>query len=392
MKNENDYIGIMTDINNLIDGFDKSKKQSQWKSSVKNYEIHIMCNSAMLSEQLRDRTYHTKECKRFVINERGKTRVIKSNAIEDRQVRRVLCDKILMPTIKKYLIYDNGASVKGKGLEFSRNRLETHLHRFYRKHGNHGYILLIDFSKFYDNIRHDFIYDTFKKYINDEYVLWLIKDAIDSMAIDVSYMTDEEYDDALNGRYNSLNEIECHDGERYLHKSMSIGDQISQISGILFPSRIDNYCKIVKGIKYYGRYMDDIYIISDDKQFLNDTLREIREISSDMGLFINDKKTSIQPIWKPFKYLQIKYTLSDTGKVIKRINPKSVTRMRRKLKKLSKKVKSGELDLSCVENSYKSWFGSNKKIMSRKQRKNMNKLYRSPFVNNSNNKGGNTDK
>lgn len=131
--------------------------------------------------------------------------------------------------------------------------------------------------------------------------------------------------------------------------------------------------------------MDDIYIISDDKQFLNDTLREIREISLDMGLFINDKKTSIQPIWKPFKYLQIKYTLSDTGKVIKRINPKSVTRMRRKLKKLSKKVNNGELDLLCVENSYKSWFGSNKKIMSRKQRKNMNKLYRSLFVSNSNN-------
>lgn len=42
-----------------------------------------------------------------------------------------------------------------KDISFTRKRFEQHLHEYYRKYGtNNGYILLIDFSKYYDNIRH----------------------------------------------------------------------------------------------------------------------------------------------------------------------------------------------------------------------------------------------
>ena len=37
------------------------------------------------------------------------------------------------PTLKKYLIYDNGASLKGKGINFTRKRLLKHLRSFYSK-------------------------------------------------------------------------------------------------------------------------------------------------------------------------------------------------------------------------------------------------------------------
>ena len=39
---------------------------------------------------------------------------------------------------------------------------------------------------------------------------------------------------------------------------------------------IDNYCKIVKCMKYYGRYMDDIYIIHEDKEYLKGLLNDIQ--------------------------------------------------------------------------------------------------------------------
>ena len=43
-------------------------------------------------------------------------------------------------------------------------------------------------------------------------------------------------------------------------------------------------------------------------------------------------------------YVRLRYTLTKDGKVIKRINPKRVTTMRRKLKKLSVKVINGEIE------------------------------------------------
>ena len=51
-------------------------------------------------------------------------------------------------------------------------------------------------------------------------------------------------------------------GEKFLNKSVGIGSQISQSIGILFPTEIDNYVKIVRHQKLYGRYMDDSYIIT----------------------------------------------------------------------------------------------------------------------------------
>lgn len=61
-------------------------------------------------------------------------------------------------------------------------------------------------------------------------------------------------------------------------RSVGIGSQISQIAGIFYPTRIDNYCKIVRSVKYYVRYMDDTYIIHNDKQYLRELLHDIQQI------------------------------------------------------------------------------------------------------------------
>lgn len=111
-----------------------------------------------------------------------------------------------------------------------------------------------------------------------------------------------------------------------MKKSVGIGSQISQISGVYYPTRLDNYCKIVRGMKYYGRYMDDIYIIHESKEFLKGLLNDIRGICDEYGLFINPKKTQIVKLSHGFTFLKIKYSLTETGKVIERISKDSVVR------------------------------------------------------------------
>ena len=74
----------------------------------------------------------------------------------DKTVNHLFCDEVLTPAISKYLIYDNGASQKDKGVAFHRRRFEAHLHQYYMEHGsNEGYILLVDYSGYYANIPHD---------------------------------------------------------------------------------------------------------------------------------------------------------------------------------------------------------------------------------------------
>lgn len=168
-------------------------------------------------------------------------------------------------------------------------------------------------------------------------------------------------------------------GEKWMEKSVNIGDQLSQVIGIYYPYPIDNYVKYVRQQKFYGRYMDDWYIMNPSKEELENLLENVCKIAAELGIHINRKKTRIVKISSKYKFLQIKYTLTDTGKVIKRINPDRVTAMRRKLKKLAVKVENEEADYDNVENMFRGWMGGHYKLLSREQRKNLIQLYEDLF-------------
>lgn len=374
----------IADINVLYDALRASLKGSAWKREPLKTEHYWLEELSALKHELETRTYHTSQCSEFILNERGKTRYIHGNRMRDRIVRHALCDNVLIPCLHPYLIYNNGASQKGKGVSFAREMLEKDLHSYYLKHGsNDGYIGLVDLSRFYDNIRHDKIKEFVYPRIPEEYH-WLMDEILSSMEIDVSYMSDEEYATCLDTKFNS---IEYYDvttrsmrtGKKMMKKSVNIGDQVSQDIGVFYPHRIDNYVKIVRGVKAYGRYMDDIYFITETREEATSIITGIKDRAGEIGLYVNDKKTHIAKLSDTFKYLQIKYYLTDTGKVVKRINPESVARERRRLKAYKRILDKGIITYDTVEQAYKSWMGAYTRIMSKQQTKNMKTLYKELF-------------
>lgn len=362
--------------NALYDAFQRAKQGSDWKPQVQKYEMNLLFELTDTQKELREDTYTYLPSTRFIISERGKTRVINGEQIRDRVVKHSLCDEVLNPGIRKYLIYDNGASLKGKGISFTRKRLLTHLQKYYTSHGsNEGYILLIDFSKYYDNIRHDVLMREFRKYIHDDVALRLLEMTLDQAKVDVSYMTDEEYSRCMETLFNSIEYEDKVDkstltGTKYMRKHLNIGDQVAQVAGILYPTPIDNYVKIVRGVKYYGRYMDDCYVIGETKEQLRDLLSGIIEIANSIGITINPNKTRLVPLSSMWRFLQVQYSLTETGRIIKKINPKRLTCMRRKMKKLAPILSQKDF-----EDLFNSWFDNHYKYMSKLQRSNMQQLF-----------------
>lgn len=363
------------DGNALFEAYKRAKKGSDWKPQVQRFEMTYLLELSRIQRELKEMTYEFLPSTQFVLNERGKTRVIRGEQIQDRIVKHTLCDEVLNPAVKNFLIYDNGASLVGKGIAFTRKRLLTHLRRYYAQHhSNDGYILLIDFSKYYDNIRHDILMELIKKYVTDEHSLWLLQKTVDRSKVDVSYMSDEEYENCLDILFNSLlyQEIDQRllTGEKFMGKHLNIGDQVAQTAGIAYPIPIDNFVKIVKGVKFYGRYMDDSYAIHESKEFLEELLKGIVEIAGNLGITVNLKKTRICKLSDHWRFLQIQYSLTDTGRVIQKINPKRLTAMRRKMKKLAPKLTEKEFT-----DFFRSWFKNHYKIMSRYQRNNIETLF-----------------
>lgn len=106
------------------------------------------------------------------------------------------------------------------------------------------------------------------------------------------------------------------------------------------------------------------------KEFLQELLEEIIEIAGELGITVNRKKTRICKLSEHWRFLQVQYSLTETGRVIQKINPKRLTGMRRKMKKLAPKMTEKEFT-----DWYQSWFQNHYRIMSKQQRANMDKLF-----------------
>ncbi len=347
------FMNIFYDANKIYEAGTKAIKSAPFKYQTQLFEINHLLETAMLVKDLKELKYRPTKGKKFVIKERGKIRNITTNGMIDKTINHLLCDEILSPAISPYLIYDNSASQTGKGVAFHRKRLEVHLHQYYRKYkNNEGYVLLIDFSGYYASIPHNLCLETMQSFLKDvdpkeaKFALWILKNIFDIFNIDNK-----------NGR------------------GVDIGSQPSQNIGISYPTKIDNYIKIVKGCKYYGRYTDDLYIIHKDKNFLKQLLKEIQQIADELGLIINPKKTHLCKLSQPFRILQLQYKLTETGRIVRKIHPKAITRERRKLKAYKRLLNNNRLKYEEIENIFKSWMTANYKNMSIKQIENMSQLY-----------------
>ena len=349
--------------NDLLSAFGRLRKASGWKASTQQFELNLLSEIATLKRELETGSYKQGTGSSFILNEQGRLRLIRALAPKDMTVQHALCDSVLNPSLTPYIIHDNGASIKGKGISFTRRRFEQHLHTFFRKYGREGYILKIDFRKFFDNIEHEALMKEICRHIRQPPILELIRGILIKNAVDV---TGFETVYTLHNIYNALKHYKqrkevSEKGKAYLAKSLAIGSPISQISGIYLPSRIDTWCKTVMGCKFYDVYMDDRIIIHHSKEFLWKLLDGIKKIAEELGIHINEKKTQIIKLCHPFTFLKTRYLLTPTGKIIRKIPKDVATRQSRKMRKLARLVVEGKISMQDFQNQYKSWRGDKKR-------------------------------
>lgn len=328
-----------------------------WKSSTQQYRFNIVTNTANLRRDLLAGTYKSRGFIEFDLYDRGKMRHIRSIHISERVVQRTLCDRAINPTLKPALIYDNGASTQNKGIDFALNRLTCHLQRHWRKYGCEGYVLLYDFSNYFANAQHGPVKKELLRRVHDDRTRALANTCLDNFG-PIGY---------------------------------GLGSQISQTAALMLPNRLDHYIKERLRIKGYARYMDDGYLIHRSRSYLQKCLTEIRRICGELGIRLNEKKTKIVPLRQGFRFLQIRFTLTETGKVLRKMSHESIMKIRRKLKKFYRWTVEGRLakidgkvvrktfSLGDVCRAYGSWRGHMKRGQSFHAVQRMNIYFKSLF-------------
>ncbi len=282
----------------LYKGLNKSSRNVKWKDSVATYHGNALRNTYKLRQELLTGKYTISQYRRFTIKE-PKEREIVATRIKDRQFQRSLCDNILYPQFTRSFVRDNCACQRGKGVDDALNRLDVHLHRYYRHHGAQGWVLKCDIRHYFAETQHEVAKAAVRKRVSDEEACYHAEKIIDSFG-----------------------------GE----KGIGLGSQVSQLVELAVLDDFDHWVKECLKVKYYLRYMDDFILIYDGKAFLEECLREIRQKLKVLGLALN-AKTHIHPLKQGIVFLKWRFVLTGTGKVIRRMSKQSIIKERRKLKK-----------------------------------------------------------
>lgn len=308
------------DFENMYKAYRKAKCGKGFKKSAAKFNIMALDGIVSLIEQLKNKTYKISPYHEFKVYE-PKERVIKTTSFKDKVVQHCLCDNVLLPKLEKIFVYDNCAGQKGKGTLFGLDRLSEQMRAFYKKYHFDGYILKCDVSKFFYNISHEQLKDIVEYWFGyDKDICWLCNLFIDSTE----------------------------------GKGIPLGNQINQGLALLYLDGMDKLIKCELGIEFYGRYMDDFYLMHPSKEYLKWCLEVITEYLGTLELTLNGK-TQIFPFKNGVGYLGFHTYITTKGKPIRRLKNQNKRNAQKKYIKMAKLVEKGVLLEEQFNDSYRAW-------------------------------------
>ena len=308
------------DFENMYRAYRKAKSGKGYKKSSAKFGVMALDAINRLIFQLIDRTYRISKYNEFKVYE-PKERVIQTTSFKDKVVQHSLCDNVLLPKMQRIFIHDNAAGQRGKGTLFALDRLSSHMKAFYKKYGYNGYILKCDISKFFYNISHEQLKDIVEYYFSrDPDICWLCNLFIDSTE----------------------------------GKGIPLGNQINQGFALLYLDGMDKLIVRELGIEYYGRYMDEFYLMHPSNEYLKYCLEVITDFLLTLDLKLNGK-TQIFPFKSGVNYLGFHTYVASGGKVIRKLKNQNKRNAQKKYLRMAKLVAAGKLAREKFDASYGAW-------------------------------------
>lgn len=307
------------DFNNMYRAFRRAKCGKGYKNSAARFNVSALDGIHTLIQQLRDKTYRVSDYNEFKVYE-PKERLIQTASFKDKVIQHSLCDNVIMPRLQQVFILDNCAGQKGKGTLFGLDRLSEQMEQFHSRYGHDGYILKCDITKFFYNISHEQLKDIVHYHFRDPDICWLCDLFIDSTK----------------------------------GKGIPLGNQINQGFALLYLDSMDKLIKYELSIEYYGRYMDDFYLLHPSKEYLKYCLEVITGYLETLDLTMNGK-TQIFPFKNGVSYLGFHTYVTAGGKVIRRLKNQNKRNSQKKFVRMAKLVADGKLPREKFDASYHAW-------------------------------------
>lgn len=312
----------MCQFETLYKAYLTARKGKRNKAGTAQYEANALACTEKLSRLLLSKTYRPSKFEIFKVYE-PKERDVQAPAFVDKVVLHAATDNILYDAITKGFIRDNYSSQKGKGTHDGLMRLKLQMVTYFRRYGTtEGIVVKGDIRHFFASIDHRKLKRALKRLF--------IRRGLDMELYDLLCI----YIDASDG--------------------LPLGYQTSQLFALLFLDEFDHWIKEEKGCEFYGRYMDDFYIIVHTKEEARRLLAEIREFIADLGLELN-QKTGIFPLRNGIDLLGFHSYLTETGAFVQKLRKDGIERIQSRIRYWREAYPTGEITKEKIIDQFQGW-------------------------------------
>ena len=273
-------------MENLLISWQEFLRGKKKRNDVILFQSKLMNNIFDLHNDLKNKTYKHGQYEAFKIND-PKPRDIHKASVRDRLLHHAIY-RILYPYFNKKFIYDSYSCRLGKGTHRAIYRFEKFQRIVSQNNTKTCSILKCDIRKFFANIDHDFLKEILQKHIQDENILWLLSQVIDSFHTPC-VRQDLTQDNPIGWSYGV---------------GLPLGNLTSQILVNIYMNEFDQFVKHKLRIKYYIRYADDFVILSPDKIILLNLLKQMKEfLENNLKLNMHRDKVFIKTIFSGVDFL-----------------------------------------------------------------------------------------
>lgn len=286
----------------LFEAYEDCRRNKRTTKSALAFEVDYEANLVKLCNEINDRTYNPGRSVAFIVNKPVKREVFAAD-FKDRIVHHLVIKK-LQPLFEKAFIYDSYACRLGKGTSFGIKRLDKFIRKCSQNYTKDCYILKLDIQGFFMHIDKAILFDQLSRFIESYYVhadkellLDLCRKIIDN---------DPAENCIFKGHYGDWGDLPCDKSLFFSAENcgLPIGNLTSQVFANLYMNKFDHYMKSELGLKYYGRYVDDFFVVHESKEHLKELVSKIRKFLEDnLKLTLHPKKIYLQQAVKGVLFL-----------------------------------------------------------------------------------------
>ena len=351
-------------LEDLYTAFEDARRHKRSKPYVLAFARHLEENLQELCDTLWNRTYRPRRSTCFIITDPKKREVFAAD-FRDRVVHHLYYN-YTHELFERTFIEDTYSCIPRRGTHYGINRLQRHIRQVSRNYTRQAYVLKMDIRGYFMHINRKRLFDqslaTIRKMAAHRVLKHLPLKWEDKIDIPfIEYLTEQItlLDPLSNGRmigdrseWNGL----AHDKSLFHSPQgfgLPIGNLTSQLYSNVYLNVLDQYMKRTLHCKYYGRYVDDFYVVSPDKEWLHSIVKPVKQFLQDeLDLALHDGKMQVIPIQYgvPFLGMYVKPRRLTASRA-------SLKRMRRKKRVLSYQLQNVQIPLLRVANAVASFRG-----------------------------------